>query len=131
MNQLNRINSIYLPARDPEKSIAWYEKHLGLTRPLGPNSGILQLGDGTWVFLERAIARETANFATSGWREGGNYEMFSLCFTVDDARQLHEKLRSEGVEVEDVRDEGGCGLQFIFYDLDGNKFQAFQPPVAG
>jgi len=81
--------------------------------------------------LERAITRTTANFATSGWREGGNYEMFSLCFTVDDARQLHEKLRSEVVEVEDVRDEGGCGLQFIFYDLDGNKFQAFQPPVAG
>jgi len=128
MNLLKRICSIYLPAHNPEKSIEWYERHLGLTRPLGPKSGILQLDDGTWLFLEKSIARTTSNFATSGWVENGNYEMFSICFEVDDAKQLYDKLHTEGVEVEALRDEGGCGLQFIFYDLDGNKFQVFQQP---
>jgi catechol 2,3-dioxygenase-like lactoylglutathione lyase family enzyme len=125
---LKRVNSIYLPARDPERSIKWYEGKLGLTRPLGQDSGILQLADGTWLFLEKSIGRTTSNFATSGWTEKGNFEMFSICFEVDNAKQLYEKLRKEGVEVEELQDEGRCGLQFIFYDIDGNKFQIFQQP---
>jgi hypothetical protein len=35
-------------------------------------------------------------------------------------------LQTEGVELETLRDEGGCGFQFIFYDLDGNKFNVYQ-----
>lgn len=125
---VRRINSIYLPVSHKKKAVKWYEDHLGLTHPRGPESDILQLGDGTWVFLEKSITKTTANFATSGWVENGNYEMFSICFETNDAVGLHEKLQNEGVEVEELRDEGSCGIQFIFYDLDGNKFQVFQQP---
>jgi glyoxylase I family protein len=126
MNLLKRIDSIYLPARDPEKSIEWYMRHLGLTRPLDNNPGILQTDNGTWVFFLKSITRTTSNFATSDWVEGGNFDMFSITFEVEDANQLYDKLQTEGVELDTLRDEGGCGFQFTFYDLDGNKFNVYQ-----
>lgn len=50
------------------------------------------------------------------------YEMFRFTFEVRRIELLHDRLVSNGVRVEELKDSGHCGINFIFFDLDGNKF---------
>ncbi len=133
---LKRIDCAYLPVTDVAASVAWYERVLGLTlrepaRP--PGKGAIMLMDsGQWLFLLPSPGGHPLHFMTTGWTEDGSvFEMFPMCFETDDIRALDSSLRESGVWTEqEVRNEGGCGLQLHFKDPDGNKFQAWQQPVA-
>ncbi|WP_314590776.1 VOC family protein [Paenibacillus terrigena] len=132
---LKRIECAYLPVTDVTASAAWYEQVLGLTlrAPVEPGKGaIMIMGSGQWLFLLPSPGGHPLHFMTTGWAEGGSpFEMFPICFETDDIHALEASLRESGVWIEpEMRDEGGCGLQLNFKDLDGNKFQAWQQPVA-
>ncbi|MDF2717320.1 MAG: hypothetical protein K0R28_4245, partial [Paenibacillus sp.] len=43
-----------------------------------------------------------------------------------DIVSVHRSLQEGGAKVEDLRDSGGCGMGFYFYDPDGNKFGAWE-----
>ena len=90
------------------------------------------MGSGQWLFLLPSPGGHPLHFMTTGWAEGGSpFEMFPICFETDDIHALETSLRESGVWIEpEMRDEGGCGLQLNFKDLDGNKYQAWQQPVA-
>lgn len=131
---LKRVSHNYLPVKDMKKAKEWYTKYLGLEQvnPTATNrdGSILELGNGQWLFLLETKSTKNANFVTDQW-EGDNYEMFSLTFETDDIIKLHESLRKSGTQVEPIVDHGGCGLQFKFKDLDGNKFNVWQDPDLG
>jgi glyoxylase I family protein len=86
------------------------------------------LGNGQWLFLLESKNKANANFYTDQW-DGKHYEMFSLTFEVEDIVVLHQILRKSDVEVVPLTDNEGCGLQFVFKDPDGNKFNAWQNNV--
>lgn len=123
---LKRVSHNYLPVKDLKKALAWYTTYLGLEQVKSDGS-ILKLGNGQWLFLLETKSDMNANFVTDHW-EGDNYEMFSLTFETDDIIKLHESLRKSGTQVESIVDHDGCGLQFKFKDLDGNKFNVWQDP---
>jgi predicted enzyme related to lactoylglutathione lyase len=128
---LKRVSHNYLPVTDLKRAMEWYAKYLGLKQflPTGRSeySSILILGDGQWLFLLESMSNKNANFVTDHW-EGEDYEMFSLTFETDDIIKLHDSLRKSGTHVESIVDHDGCGLQFKFKDLDGNKFNVWQDP---
>ncbi|PZD97536.1 VOC family protein [Paenibacillus sambharensis] len=125
---LTRVLCNYLPVSNLERSVKWYGETLGLTvRKREPDGAILVLGNGQWLFLLETTAPRTANFMTDQWN-GTGFEMFSLTFEVENIVELHKKLREQGAEVEPLTDYDSCGLQFIFKDPDGNKFNAWQDP---
>ncbi|GGD55470.1 VOC family protein [Paenibacillus nasutitermitis] len=131
---LKRIECAYLPVTDVAASVAWYERVLGLTlrSPLKPGRGAIMIMDsGQWLFLLPSVGGHPLHFMTTGWAEDGSpFEMFPICFETEDIRELDQSLRESGVWTEQaIRDEGGCGLQLDFKDLDGNKFQVWQLPV--
>jgi predicted enzyme related to lactoylglutathione lyase len=126
---LKRVSHNYLPVQDIKKAIAWYTKYLGLTQ-VPDGRTILALGNGQWLFLMESKTTKNANFVTDQW-DGKDYEMFSLTFETDEIIKLHESLRESGTYVESIIDHGGCGLQFKFKDLDGNKFNVWQDPDKG
>lgn len=35
-------------------------------------------------------------------------------------------MKAGGVQVDELRDNGGCGIEFYFYDPDGNKYCAWE-----
>ncbi|MGM0882942.1 MAG: VOC family protein [Bacillota bacterium] len=71
----------------------------------------------------------TSNFYTTG-KAPSDYEMFALCFETNQIEELYEKLVRSAVHVESFLDEGDDGLQFVFYDPNGNKFQVWQDPAS-
>jgi hypothetical protein len=52
----------------------------------------------------------------------GGYEMFRLTFDVTQIEVLHDRLKSNSVRIEELRDRDSCGINFVFFDPDGNKF---------
>lgn len=129
MPLLKRVSHNYLPVKDLAKALEWYISYLGLER-VKPDGSILKLGNGQWLFLLETKSKENANFITDQW-EGDDYEMFSLTFETDNIIKLHDSLRKSGTQVESIADLDGCGLQFKFKDLDGNKFNVWQDPDLG
>lgn len=97
---------------------------LGL-KPFERNDSILIMGSGQWIFFLESKDRPNANFTTDNW-EGDDFEMFSLTFETDDIVTLHSSLREHGAAVEAITDNGSCGLQFRFKDVDGNRFNVWQ-----
>lgn len=52
-------------------------------------------------------------------------EWFSLTFEVNGLEalsSLHSDLKDRGVQVGEIEDRGHPGRNFVFSDLDGNKF---------
>lgn len=130
---IKKIECAYVPVTNVEKSAEWYEQVLGmkLRSPITPGSGAIMIMDeGGWLFLLPSPNMTPLTFDTTGWAGNGeSFEMFPICFETNDMQSLHASLNDSGTWMEtDVRDEGGCGLQLVFKDPDGNKFQVFQQP---
>lgn len=44
---------------------------------------------------------------------------------IEKLRELHSFLTEKGVMVENIEDRGHPGNNFVFYDIDGNKFDVW------
>jgi Glyoxalase/Bleomycin resistance protein/Dioxygenase superfamily. len=120
-NGLKGICSVYVPVRQPLKSAEWWQRNFGLEYavPFNPaeSQAILKLADGQWLHLV-----ETEGDIDNQFPNKAGYEMFRFTFEVREIERLYDRLQSNGVKVEDLADRDSCGINFVFYDPDGNKF---------
>ncbi|MFF2091426.1 VOC family protein [Paenibacillus sp. NPDC058174] len=120
-NAMRAVCSVYVPVRNPLESAAWWQRHFGLewAMPYNPeeNHAIMKLADGQWLHLV-----ETEGNIDSQFRDKSGYEMFRFTFEVREIEHIYDRLRSGGVDVQELKDRGSCGINFVFYDSDGNKF---------
>ncbi|WP_143111607.1 VOC family protein [Paenibacillus sp. BC26] len=52
--------------------------------------------------------------------------MESICFEVDRINELYRQMKDSGAKVSELKENGGCGGAFHFFDPDGNKYTAWQ-----
>ncbi|EPY03783.1 hypothetical protein PAALTS15_28616 [Paenibacillus alvei TS-15] len=114
-NALKSICSVYVPVQKPLRSAQWWQSNFGLEYAVPYNEEeadvILKLSDGQWLHLVKSDQPGQAGSP-----------MFRLTFEVRQIEVLHDHLKKNGVIIEDLVDRGSCGINFVFYDLDGNKF---------
>ncbi|MGM0881846.1 MAG: VOC family protein [Bacillota bacterium] len=120
-NALKAVCSFYVPVRNPLKSAQWWQRNFGLEYAVPFNEAdsqvILKLSDGQWLHLV-----ETEGAFDNQFPNKAGYEMFRLTFEVRQIEVLHDHLKTNGVRIEDLEDRDSCGINFVFYDPDGNKF---------
>ncbi|TDF98333.1 VOC family protein [Paenibacillus piri] len=120
-NAIKAVCSIYVPVRNPIMSAQWWQQHFGLgfAVPFNPAEAqaIMKLSDGQWLHLV-----ETGGQVDNQFLNKAGYEMFRFTFEVRGIEVLHDRLQSNGVRIEQLKDRDSCGINFVFYDLDGNKF---------
>ncbi|MCQ6563285.1 VOC family protein [Paenibacillus mendelii] len=120
-NGLKCICSVYVPVRDPAKSARWWQRNFGLefAVPFSEESdqAIMKLSEGQWLHLVQTEGQIDNQFPNKA-----GYEMFRLTFEVREIEVLHDHLLGNGVQIEELEDRGSCGINFVFYDPDGNKF---------
>lgn len=117
---LKCIPSVYIPVNNLEESSRWWVDHFNLDFivPLKPESeqAILKLGDGQWLHLVKTRGDQATNSVSK------KDDMFSLTFEVREIEKLYQRCMENGVKIEALELREDCGINFNFFDPDGNKF---------
>ncbi|MCF6409913.1 VOC family protein [Pseudalkalibacillus salsuginis] len=121
--KLLRVGTTYIPVGNVVSSAEWYEQKLGAeTTYIDQNKAIINLANQSF-FLVKSDKDQTANFMDAG----GN-ERFSVTFEVNGLsalESLHQEFINQDMRVGEIEDRGHTGSNFVFYDLDGNKFDVW------
>ncbi|WP_349409691.1 VOC family protein [Pseudalkalibacillus sp. SCS-8] len=120
---IQRVGTTYIPVSDPEKASKWYQEKLGaIENYFDQDKAILDYANQSF-FLVKAKEGER-----SGFVDYKGDEQFSMTFEVDGLEQLeelHTFLKEKGVKVGKIEDRGHPGKNFVFSDLDGNRFDVW------
>lgn len=121
--KLVRVGTTYIPVTDVDLSAEWYVKNLEAALSYkDTDKAILNFANQSF-FLVKSNVNESANFKD----KYGNVR-FSVTFEVDGLHalaELHKELQQSGVKVGEIEDRGHAGKNFVFYDLDENKFDVW------
>lgn len=121
--QLVRVGTKYIPVSNPQLACDWYVEKLGAECTyLDEDKAILNLANMS-VFLVKATKDQSANFIDCYGKEH-----FSITFEVNGIHALetmHMEFIAKGIRVGDIEDRGHSGRNFVFMDLDGNKFDVW------
>ncbi|KAF0822122.1 VOC family protein [Cytobacillus firmus] len=121
--KLLRVGTTYIPVTNVELSSEWYVNKIGAELSYkDQDKAILNLANQS-IFLVKSKEEQSANF----FDIYGN-ERFSLTFEVNGLSTLeamHKDFKQSGMRVGEIEDRGHSGRNFVFYDLDGNKFDVW------
>ncbi|MFJ7978703.1 VOC family protein [Lysinibacillus xylanilyticus] len=120
---LIRIGTTYIPVSNVELSCEWYVNKLGAECSYrDSDKAILNFANQSF-FLVRSMNNQNSNFIDCYGKEH-----FSITFEVDGVSALetiHKNFRDKGIKVGKVENRGHEGRNFVFNDLDGNKFDVW------
>jgi len=116
MKRVAGIGGVFFTAKDPEALNAWYVKHLGV--PLGDHGTMFE--DGGPVVWS-TFPQDTPYF-------GPQNKPFMINYRVDDLDALLETLKTEGVWVDEHREDLEYGKFAWIADPEGNRIELWQPP---
>ncbi|WP_064093488.1 VOC family protein [Rossellomorea aquimaris] len=120
---LLRVGTTYLPVTNVELSSEWYVSKLGAELNYkDDDKAILNIANQS-IFLVKSKENQSANFY-----DAYGEERFTLTFEVNGSSALeaiHQEFREKKMKVGEIEDRGHAGRNFVFCDLDGNKFDVW------
>ncbi|SET71547.1 hypothetical protein SAMN05216389_12253 [Oceanobacillus limi] len=123
MSELIRVGTTYIPVVNVERSAEWYVNKLGAKLNYqDQDKAILDLANQS-VFLVKSKENQTSNFV-----DVYDEERFSLTFEVnglDALERTHKDFIDKEIYVGEIENRGHAGRNFVFSDLDGNKFDVW------
>jgi hypothetical protein len=121
--KLLRIGTTYIPVTNVELSAEWYVTKVGAELSYqDEDKAILNLANQS-IFLVKSNENQSSNFIDSYGQE-----RFSLTFEVnglDALEAVHREFIENEIRVGDIENRGHSGRNFVFYDLDDNKFDVW------
>jgi catechol 2,3-dioxygenase-like lactoylglutathione lyase family enzyme len=120
MKRVTGLGGVFIRCSDPEKSRAWYARHLGI--PMEPWGATFHFKDETNPEAYNVLSFFTPDapyFAPSE-------STFMLNFRVDDLDALLEALRAEGVTIVGEPMVEDYGKFAWILDPDGNKLELWE-----
>lgn len=122
-NKLLRVGTSYIPVSNVELSSEWYMNKLGAELSYkDEDKAILNFANQS-LFLVRAKDGQSSNFL-----DVHGEERFSMTFEVnglDALETIHKDFLEKEIKVGEIENRGHAGRNFVFYDLDGNKFDVW------
>ncbi|MBE7123885.1 VOC family protein [Bacillus cereus] len=122
-DKLLRVGTIYIPVINVELSSKWYVNKLGAELSYkDEEKAILNFANQSF-FLVKSQANQSLNFY-----DFCDEERFSLTFEVNGLNALesiHSDFIKKEIKVGEIENRGHTGKNFVFYDLDGNKFDVW------
>jgi catechol-2,3-dioxygenase len=121
--KLLRVGTTYIPVTNVELSTEWYVLNLGAELSYkDEDKAILNLANQS-IFLVKSNKDQTSNFF-----DVYGHERFSMTFEVNGLNaleSLHTEFLNKEISVGEIEDRGHSGRNFVFLDLDGNKFDVW------
>jgi len=121
--KLLRVGTTYIPVTNVELSSEWYVNKLGAELSYkDADKAILNFANQS-IFLVKSKENQSSNFY-----DIYGVERFSLTFEVnglDALEAIHRDFTEKEIRVGKIENRGHSGRNFVFYDLDGNKFDVW------
>jgi len=115
MERVVGIGGVFFKARQPDKLAEWYRQHLGIEVEVSfGGATFAATGPTIWC----PFAESSAHFARPLMI---NYRVASL-------EKMLAQLRAAGVSVDDKTDESEFGKFGWATDIEGNRFELWEPP---
>lgn len=121
--KLLRVGTTYIPVTNVEQSSKWYENKLSAELSYkDEDKAILNFANQSF-FLVKSKENQSSNFY-----DCHGEERFSITFEVKGLNALeaiHREFKDKEIRVGEIENRGHSGRNFVFYDLDGNKFDVW------
>lgn len=125
------IGGIFFRAQDPAALRAWYVQHLGLPA-LDGGTGFWWRHDGdptrrghtVWAPFDA-----DTDYFGDGASESERPADWMINYRVDDLDAILERLRNEGVDVDDRIEDSRFGRFGWALDPEGHRFELWEPPA--
>ncbi|WP_191562072.1 VOC family protein [Metabacillus idriensis] len=121
--KLLRIGTTYIPVKNVELSSQWYVNNLGAELSYKDDDKVILNFANQSMFLIKSQENQSSNFYDSYGEE-----RFSLTFEVNGLNALeaiHSDFIKREIRAGEIENRGHAGMNFVFYDLDGNKFDVW------
>jgi len=117
------IGGVFFKSANRDQMREWYSKHLGLADKGG---GMMLLWRERDDPKKEHVTVWTIFPASTNYFDPGKAP-FMINYIVDDLDALLDRLKQEGVKIDDKRMNESYGRFAWIYDLDGNKIELWQP----
>ncbi|MGJ3195640.1 VOC family protein [Peribacillus frigoritolerans] len=121
--KLLRVGTTYIPVSNVELSSKWYVNKLGAELSYkDEDKAILNFANQS-IFLVKSKEDQSSNFY-----DIYGVERFSITFEVNGLNALeaiHRDFSDKQIRVGAIENRGHSGRNFVFFDLDGNKFDVW------
>ncbi|MGE7765782.1 VOC family protein [Peribacillus sp. NPDC096540] len=118
-----RVGTTYIPVTNVELTSGWYVSKLGAELSYkDEDKAILNFANQS-IFLVKSNENQSSNFY-----DIYGEERFSMTFEVNGLNALeavHKDFIEKEIKVGEIENRGHTGRNFVFYDLDGNKFDVW------
>jgi predicted enzyme related to lactoylglutathione lyase len=123
MKRVTGIGGIFFKSNDPEKTMAWYKKHLGLkTDKYGTSFEWRQAEDVTKKgFTAWSTFKNDTNYMDPSKKD------FMINYRVENIEKLVDILKTEGVTIVDEIETFEYGKFVHIMDPDNNKIELWEP----
>ena len=117
MAKVTGLGGVFYVVKDPSRTRTWYRDVLGLDGQYGPHiNWSEETGENPFSLI--------SHFSDDKYIQPGTGN-FMINLRVDDIEAFTEELRSKGIAVEGIVDEGYGKFAWIF-DPDGVKIELWQ-----
>jgi len=124
MNEkLIRVGTTYIPVTNVEVSSEWYVSKLGAELSYKDEDKVILNFANQSIFLVKSRENQSSNFY-----DINGEEHFSITFEVNGVSALeaiYKDFIEKEIKVGEIENRGHTGRNFVFYDLDGNKFDVW------
>ncbi|WP_242274638.1 VOC family protein [Bacillus cereus group sp. BfR-BA-01310] len=121
--KLLRVGTTYIPVINVELSSKWYVNKLGAELSYkDEDKAIINFANQSF-FLVKSQDNQSLNFYDFHGKERFflTFEVNGLCAL----ESIHSDFIKKEIVVGEIENRGHTGKNFIFYDLDGNKFDVW------
>lgn len=121
--KLLRVGTTYIPVTNVELSSDWYVNKLGAELSYKDENKVILDFANQSIFLVKSKENQSSNFY-----DIYGEERFSITFEVNGLNALeaiHRDFINKQIRVGEIENRGHSGRNFVFYDLDGNKFDVW------
>ena len=116
------IGGVFFKSANRDQTREWYAKHLGLADKGG--GAMLPWRERDDPQKEHVTVWTVFPASTKYFEPN---QTFMVNYIVDDMDALLDRLKQEGVKIDDKRMNESYGRFAWIYDLDGNKIELWQP----
>jgi catechol 2,3-dioxygenase-like lactoylglutathione lyase family enzyme len=120
------IGGVFFKSANRDQMREWYSKHLGLA---DKGHGAMLPWRESEDPEKKHVTVWTVFPASTTYFDPG-HAPFMINYIVDDLDALLDRLKEEGVKIDDKRMNESYGRFAWIYDSDGNKIELWQPPAA-